>query len=335
MKTKTTIISLYLVLCTLYLSSQNVVVTDDDAHIANSSAMLDVYSVTKGMLIPQISLTGVNDATTITTPATSLLVYNTATVTGLTPGYYYNTGTTVAPVWTRLASGITEGTVAGQMLYWNGTAWMTVSPGTNGAILTFVSGVPKWKAISDVVNLTTGEIWMDRNLGASQVATSSTDAASYGDLYQWGRLTDGHEIRTSGTTSTLSNTNPPLHSNFIINTTSPYDWLISPNVNLWQGVSGTNNPCPSGYRLPTEAELLAEVGSWSSNDAAGAFASPLKLPVAGQRYGGSGLIFYDGFSGYYWSSTVISTKSRGLCFGSGTMSDYNRTDGCSVRCIKD
>ena len=33
-----------------------------------------------------------------------------------------------------------------------------------------------------VTNPTTGEIWMDRNLGASQVATSSTDAAAYGDL---------------------------------------------------------------------------------------------------------------------------------------------------------
>jgi hypothetical protein len=39
---------------------------------------------------------------------------------------------------------------------------------------------------------------MDRNLGASQVATSSTDPASYGDLYQWGRPADGHQIRTYG-----------------------------------------------------------------------------------------------------------------------------------------
>jgi hypothetical protein len=41
---------------------------------------------------------------------------------------------------------------------------------------------------------------MDRNLGASQVATSSTDPASYGDLYQWGRPADGHQIRTSAIT---------------------------------------------------------------------------------------------------------------------------------------
>ncbi|MCX8486231.1 MAG: hypothetical protein ORN53_03470, partial [Crocinitomicaceae bacterium] len=42
-----------------------------------------------------------------------------------------------------------------------------------------------------VISPYTAKVWMDRNLGASQVATSSNDAASYGDLYQWGRATDG------------------------------------------------------------------------------------------------------------------------------------------------
>jgi hypothetical protein len=36
---------------------------------------------------------------------------------------------------------------------------------------------------TDVYNPVTGRIWMDRNLGATQVATSSTDAASYGHLF--------------------------------------------------------------------------------------------------------------------------------------------------------
>jgi hypothetical protein len=33
----------------------------------------------------------------------------------------------------------------------------------------------------------TGKIWLDRNLGATQAATSRTDSARYGALYQWGR----------------------------------------------------------------------------------------------------------------------------------------------------
>jgi hypothetical protein len=56
--------------------------------------------------------------------------------------------------------------------------------------------------IVEVCNPITGRVWMDRNLGASRVATSSTDEAAYGDLYQWGRFGDGHQCRKSDTTST-------------------------------------------------------------------------------------------------------------------------------------
>ena len=101
-------------------------------------------------------------------------------------------------------------------------------------------------AIVDVTNPTTGKTWMDRNLGASQAATSSTDDAAYGDLYQWGRRADGHQCRTSPTTATLSSIDQPAHGNFITIGSTPYDWLSPQNVNLWQGVNGVNNPCPSG-----------------------------------------------------------------------------------------
>jgi hypothetical protein len=47
----------------------------------------------------------------------------------------------------------------------------------------------------------TGRVWLDRNLGATQVATSFDDSAAYGDLYQWGRAKDGHEDRTRNSTS--------------------------------------------------------------------------------------------------------------------------------------
>ena len=192
-------------------------------------------------------------------------------------------------------------------------------------------------AIVDVTNPATGKTWMDRNLGASQVATSSTDAASYGDLYQWGRRADGHQCRNSGTTSTLSNSDQPTHGNFILANYSPVDWRSPQNDNLWQGVNGVNNPCPSGYRLPTETEWNAERLSWSSNNAAGAFASPLKLPLAGYRDYSNGLRRSVGAGGYYWSSTVSSAYARYLFFSSSSasMATLNRASGLSVRCLKD
>lgn len=94
---------------------------------------------------------------------------------------------------------------------------------------------------------------MDRNLGATQVATSITDAASYGDLYQWGRGADGHQIRTSATTTSLSSADAPGNGNFI-KAGPPYDWRNPQKDILWQGVNGVNNPCPSGHQLPTDTE---------------------------------------------------------------------------------
>ncbi len=240
-----------------------------------------------------------------------------------------------------------SGTVAGQILYWNGTAWVTVAAGNVGQVLVVNNnGQPSWINLlgagtgssTDVYNSITGKVWMDRNLGASQVATSSTDAASYGDLYQWGRATDGHQIRTSGTTATLSAIDQPGHGNFITTAAAPNDWRSPQNTNLWQGVSGVNNPCPSGYRLPTETELDAERASWgANNNAAGAFASPLKLPMPGGRNYSTGSLNNVGTEGLYWSSTVSGTNSRFLFFDSSfaTISFNGRAYGFSVRCLKD
>ena len=179
---------------------------------------------------------------------------------------------------------------------------------------------------------------MDRNLGASQAATSSTDANSYGDLYQWGRAADGHQCRNSATTSTLSSTDDPGHGDFITSNSGNYDWRSPQNDNLWQGVNGTNNPCPSGYRIPTEAELEAERGTWNSEDAAGAFASPLKLPLAGGRNSSGGSLYHVNSKGYYWSSTSNGFPDR-LEFhydsGNAGIGYDSRADASSVRCLKD
>jgi hypothetical protein len=69
------------------------------------SARLHIEDNARGLLIPNVALTGTNDVTTISNPATSLLVYNTATAgtgaTAVSPGFYYWDGSQ----WVRLADG--------------------------------------------------------------------------------------------------------------------------------------------------------------------------------------------------------------------------------------
>ena len=189
----------------------------------------------------------------------------------------------------------------------------------------------------DVTNPETGLTWMDRNLGAQRVALSSTDDKAYGDIYQWGRSADGHQCRTSSTTSTNASDETPGDALFITEGGSPYFWLTTQDDNLWQGVDGTNNPCPGGYRLPTDTELDNEHLTWGSDNAAGAFGSVLKLPMAGGR-NFSNVSLYNVVSfGFYWSSTVSGTSARILSFYSSAanMSTLHRAFGGSVRCLKD
>jgi hypothetical protein len=62
---------------------------------ADNSAMLDVSSTTKGLLIPRMTMAERNQ---IASPATGLMIFQ----TDGTPGYYYNAGNPVTPVWTPL-----------------------------------------------------------------------------------------------------------------------------------------------------------------------------------------------------------------------------------------
>ena len=82
-----------------------------------------------------------------------------------------------------------------------------------------------------------GRIWMDRNLGASQVASAFNDALAYGDSFQWGRNIDGHQIPTSATTTALSNSDTPGHGDFIRDQEGENnDWRVPQNDNLWQPI---------------------------------------------------------------------------------------------------
>ena len=188
-------------------------------------------------------------------------------------------------------------------------------------------------AVVEVLNPETGKTWMDRNLGASQVATSSTDEAAYGDLYQWGRFSDGHQCRNSTTTTEQAESPSANHSSFII---EHLNWLNENNSDLWQGVDGINNPCPEGYRLPTWSEWFTEYQSWSTPNAEGAFESILKITLAGHRHRTSGDLTGVGTDGRYWSRQVaISADYLEINAVNASTNTRRRSFGHSVRCIKD
>jgi len=298
----------------LFITIQAQVSINNDGAAPNGSAMLDVKSTEKGLLPPRMTYL---QKIAIQNPASGLIVYCTDC-----------------------------NTTGALQIYVNGT-WRDLS-NAQGSL-------PPNCAVADnygncynlVTNPATGKVWFDRNLGASRVATSYDDYLAYGSLFQWGRLADGHQLinwtspttgtAVNGATATLSSTDIPPNSLFIINATSPWDWRNPNNDNLWQGGSGINNPCPSGYRLPNNAELDEERANWSSQNAAGAFNSTLKLPLAGTRAQSGEMVETGTARGTIWSSTISGLYSGDLTYTptSAVMNANARAYGLSVRCIKD
>jgi len=197
-----------------------------------------------------------------------------------------------------------------------------------------------------VSETTPSECWLDRNLGASTGnPTASDDHNGYGDLFQWGRFDHDHQSitwtsSTEGTPdngTTDINADNPENALFITEADAPYDWRVNPDDTLWSGLTGENNPCPSGWRIPTGTEWNTERESWATNDAAGAFGSPLQLTTAGYRKYSDGSLNSAGSHGLYWSSTVSGTDARLLYFhGSDAfVLCAHRASGFCVRCLKD
>lgn len=190
-----------------------------------------------------------------------------------------------------------------------------------------------------LTSATTGKKWLDRNLGAIQVATSATDYLAYGDLFQWGRPADGHQLMTwtsstsgtpvNGTTSTQSTTDNPGNNLFII---SNAEWR-STFSSRWS--SNPQGPCPVGWHVPTRTEWINE----NLGPANSAF-TKLKIISAGQRIITNGNLEpgLTGSFGIYWSSSVSGTSAGEIQIDAGgVFAPYssNLASGNSIRCIKD
>jgi uncharacterized protein (TIGR02145 family) len=171
---------------------------------------------------------------------------------------------------------------------WNGSGWIQ-SCGEDGPRP--ATGKLAYRNSSTPIDPISGWIeFMSYNLGAEPLSiieqllhvsptTSSTDGTAYnsdqqtafskvyGSLYQWGRKTDGHQNVWSSLTTTLAaDPTDAGTDNFIQNASVPYDWTSSPNDHLWDGGFPANNPCPPGFRVPSQDEWAGIVTGSSTSE---------------------------------------------------------------------
>lgn len=144
----------------------------------NTSTALDIVSSNKGIRIPNVTLTGTTDTTTIVSPAASLLVYNTATAgtapNNVIPGYYYNSNTSALPVWTRLNTSATADTLG----WTKALTTSTKATRSDDQYVTGKVGIGNFSASSPKTNL---QVIGNGSVGARNLNVTGVNAFAVGD----------------------------------------------------------------------------------------------------------------------------------------------------------
>ncbi|MFY9353271.1 MAG: tail fiber domain-containing protein [Bacteroidales bacterium] len=163
----------------------------------DASAGLEIQFSDKGLLIPRVSLTSTSSAAPITSPATSLLVYNTATTGDVTPGYYYWNGNQ----WVRFATGVTAGITSigpGTSSTETGSSGLTFNPNpitTTGTIALANSGVTAGtygNSGANIPNITVDA--RGRIIAASNRTLSYSDIGAAASTHSHATLSNGAGI---------------------------------------------------------------------------------------------------------------------------------------------
>ena len=284
----------------------------------NASAALEVKSITKGFLPPRMT-TADRDLINTGTPAEGLTIYNTDTKC---------------------------------LELYNGTNWISVCDGSVVTTMPIIT--------TQVANGTGGTYtFMSHNLGADTSLDPDIPVFGLQGAYiQWGKRgpTDFVGAANDGSSGfaaapTASAANDAAISDWSQTAATNGSWNVDENSPV---KVTANDPCPTGYRVPTRIEWTAvNTNNTLSRTGAAWSAGPtefgnalhygpdvntkrLTLPVAGGRNITNGALFNRGNNGRYWSSTENDSSAYFLFFNSNFVlpaNTSNRTLGFSVRCI--
>ena len=252
-----------------------------------------------------------------------------STITGYTvtstPGGFTATGAS-SPL---VVTGLTNGTA------YTFTVVATNAAGNSVASAASAAVTPNCGAF---VSPGTFKIFACYNLGATDTSVDPNVPvqAIHGNYYQWGRST----IVANASTSSAE--------------ISGWNITNAPNGAWADGSKTANDPCPSGFRVPTKTQwegvaannTVSKTGTFTdsaTNFGTAVHVGPnastksLTLPATGFRSSNNGVLFYRGNVGYYCSSTEMTSNAWVLLvdYNSFITQYLNRTVGMSVRCVSE
>jgi N-acetylneuraminic acid mutarotase len=281
-----------------------------------ASAILDIQSSTKGLLIPRMTKTERN---AINNPATGLLLFQTNDTTG----FYSNTGTPANPVWKQLGAA-TAGGVPGGSIVISDEFPDAALEGAGFSIyrVIFLDSSAQFGPYGSWINMDTTNCQYF-NLNASQPPT----AASNGHIYTYGYnnqspfesiiarfnpATNSWQKLTNLPAGLLTAKDKPT---FLWTGTELLIWggngandgyRYNPNTNSWTTMSSTNAPVPRNFYVScfTGTELII----WGGSDANTAVALN-----TGARYN---------LASNTWTA-MTTTNAPAFLFGASAIKDGN------------